>query len=62
MWTNEPEICSFMTNEVRGGRRSIRKCDWCRDGYLVVKPGNGGRYFLGCTNYRADGKGCNRVM
>ena len=25
--TNEPEVCSFMTNDVRGGKLSIQKCD-----------------------------------
>ncbi len=60
--TNEPEICDFMTNEIKAGTLSIRKCDSCRDGYLIIKPGRNGSYFLGCTNYRKDGKGCNRTV
>lgn len=59
--TNEPEICGFMTNVYGAGKLSIMKCDQCRDGYLVVKPGEHG-YFLGCTNYKKDGTGCNRVI
>nr|WP_276950167.1 UvrD-helicase domain-containing protein [Acetatifactor muris] len=60
--TNEPEICSFMTNDLRGGKMSIQKCDKCRDGYLVVKQGRDSGFFLGCTNYKPDGTGCNKVM
>lgn len=63
MWlcTNEPEICDFMTNDLKGGELSVLKCDTCKDGYLIVKPGK--QYpFLGCTNYKADGTGCNRMM
>ena len=37
--TNDQEICGFMTNDKRGGELSIQKCDWCKDGYLVVKKG-----------------------
>ena len=61
--TNEPEICSFMTNEIGGGDFSIQKCDSCQDGYLVVKKAKtGDNYILGCTNYKADGTGCDRRM
>lgn len=60
--TNEPEICSFMTNDLRGGKMSIQKCDKCRDGYLVVKQGRDSGFFLACTNYKPDGTGCNKVM
>ena len=60
--TNEPEVCSYMTNELKAGKLSIIKCDSCRDGYLVVKPARDGDYFLGCTNYKKDGTGCSRVM
>lgn len=42
---------------------SIIKCDSCRDGYLIVKPGRGeNAYNLGCTNYKKDGTGCGRLM
>lgn len=60
--TNEPEVCGFMTNEYKAGKMSIIKCDQCRDGYLIVRPAKNGDYFLGCTNYKKDGTGCNRNM
>ena len=59
--SNDQEVCGFMTNDKRGGELSIHKCDWCQDGYLVVKSGNTG-YFLGCTNYKTDKTGCNRSI
>lgn len=59
--SNDQEVCGFMTNDKRGGGLSIHKCDWCQDGYLVVKSGERG-YFLGCTNYKADKSGCNRLI
>ena len=63
MCTNEPELCDFMTNDLSGGRLSIIKCDQCKDGYLIVKPGKGDRLpFLGCTNYKHDGTGCSGFM
>ena len=65
--TNEPEICDFMTNEYAAGKLSILKCDCCRDGYLIVKPGKeekgGSRvYFLGCTNYKKNRTGCKNTL
>src|SRR5699024_12021066 len=42
--------------------RSILKCDQCRDGYLIVKPGKENNYILGCTNYKKDGTGCGRFI
>ena len=61
--TNEPEICGFMTNNPAAGKLSIIKCDQCRDGYLIVKPGKDKtRFMLGCTNYKRDGSGCSRIM
>ena len=59
--SNEPEICDFMTNDLRGGDLSILKCDRCQDGYLIVKEGKLGP-FLGCTNYKSDKTGCNGTM
>lgn len=59
--SNEPEICDFMTNDLRGGDMSIIKCDECQDGYLIVREGKE-EPFLGCTNYKSDKKGCNRTM
>lgn len=61
--SNEPEICDFMTNDIRGGELPILKCDKCKDGYLIVKTGRGkGEPFLGCTNYKADKSGCDNFM
>lgn len=60
--SNEPEICNFISNELIGGDMSIQKCDWCKDGYLIIKKSSTGRAVLGCTNYKADGTGCNRSM
>lgn len=59
--TNEPEVCSFMTNDINGGILSIMKCDQCISGYLVVKKSDD-NYFLGCTNYKNDGTGCNNTV
>lgn len=62
MCTNEPEICTFITNNLNGGKMSIEKCDYCKDGYLIVKNTKNGGAILGCTNYKENGKGCNRMM
>lgn len=59
--TNDQEICGFMTNDKREKEMSIHKCDWCKDGYLIVKPHNND-FFLGCTNYKKDNSGCNRSL
>ena len=59
--SNEPEICDFMTNNLKGGELPIMKCNKCRDGYMIVKEGKG-LPFLGCTNYNADGSGCNNMI
>ena len=59
--SNEPEICDFMTNNLRGGELPILKCNKCRDGYLIVKDGKVDT-FLGCTNYKPDKTGCNNFM
>ncbi len=61
MCTNEPEICGFLTNDLSGGDMSIEKCDNCKDGYLIVKKGTTGPV-LGCTNYKPDKTGCDRLM
>lgn len=61
--TNEPEVCGFMTNNYQGKKLAIQKCEKCRDGYLIIKAG---RYnndmFLGCTNYKPSGIGCNNTI
>lgn len=60
---NEPEVCGFMTNDLKGEKLPIMKCSACRDGYLVVKRvGNSDECFLGCTNYKKDKTGCNKSM
>ena len=61
MCTNEPEICSFISNDLSGKKMSIQKCNKCTDGYMVVKRSSNGEKqpFLGCTNYSHDGKGCS---
>lgn len=59
--SNEPEICDFMTNNLKGGILPIMKCDKCRDGYMIVKEGKG-EPFLGCTNYKNDKTGCNNML
>ena len=59
--SNEPEICDFMTNNLKGGILPIMKCDKCRDGYMIVKEGKGPP-FLGCTNYKQDKTGCNNML
>lgn len=60
--TNEPEVCGFMTNNYSAGKMSIQKCDKCRDGYLIVKKGRTSGFFLGCTNYKSNGTGCNNTI
>lgn len=56
--TNEPELCNFMTNKLAAGKLAIMKCPDC-DGYLIAKSSDSKNYFLACTNYTKDGKGCN---
>ena len=46
-----------MTNKIEARKLSIQKCDKC-NGYLIAKQQKDGRYFLGCTNYNPNGKGC----
>ena len=59
--TNEPEICDFMTNKLDAGKLAIMKCPDC-DGYLIAKSGKSNNYFLACTNYTSDKKGCNKKI
>ena len=59
--TNDPEVCGFMTNDLKAGKLQIMKCEKCQDGYLIPKKGKKG-YFLGCTNYKEDGTGCNNSI
>ena len=58
--SNEPEICDFMTNDMRAPG-NIYCCDKC-DGYMIVKESRKSKqFFMGCTNYQHDGKGCNNI-
>ncbi|MGE4572571.1 MAG: UvrD-helicase domain-containing protein [Candidatus Izemoplasmatales bacterium] len=62
MCTNEPEICGYMTNNLRSGKKSISKCPDCLTGFLIVKHSKKNEdYFFGCTNYKKDGNGCNHM-
>lgn len=61
MCSNDQEVCGFMTNDRRGGDLSIQKCDWCNDGFLIVKKSNND-FILGCTNYKTDRSGCGRML
>lgn len=60
--TNEPELCSFMTNNLSGGKMSVMKCDKCQYGYLIVKYSEKGGYFLGCSDYKTNNTGCNNTV
>ncbi len=60
--SNEPELCGFMTNDYRGGKLAVQKCEKCRDGYLVVKYSQKNGFFLGCTNYAKNGTGCDKSI
>ena len=59
--SNEPEICDFMTNNLKSGKKSVHLCPKC-GGVMYVKPrkDNSG-YFFGCSNYKADNTGCNNA-
>lgn len=62
MCTNDPEVCDFMTNDVKYPF-DIFKCPKCEDGYMVVKPGkNPDERFYGCTNYDKTTKGCRNMI
>lgn len=61
MCTNEPELCSFITNRPEARNLQIVKCDQCNDGYLIVRNKQG-QFFLGCTNYRDDRTGCSNTV
>ena len=50
-----------MTNKLDAGKLAIMKCPDC-DGYLIAKSGKTNNYFLACTNYTADNKGCNKKI
>ena len=58
--TNEVEVCDFMTND-KIHKHDIRKCDKCKDGYLIVKARDGD-VFYGCTNYHNPKVKCRRMI
>lgn len=60
--SNDPEICSFMTNDYSAGKMAIMKCEHCQDGFMIVKHGPNEDYFLGCSNYKPNKTGCNHVI
>ena len=54
----DKEICDFMTNNLIY-KPKIEKCPKC-DGYLVFKQiYDSNKLYMGCTNYKLDGTGCN---
>ena len=60
--TNEVEVCDFMTND-KIHKHDIKKCDKCKDGYLIVKSNNkDGDIFYGCTNYYNPDVKCKRML
>ena len=60
--TNEAEVCDFMTND-KVYKHDIRKCDRCKDGYLIVRVNpKDGDVFYGCTNYHNPDVKCKRMV
>ena len=60
--SNEVEVCDFMTNN-KTYKHDILKCDWCRDGYLIVRINpRDGDVFYGCTNYHNPSVNCKRMF
>ena len=60
--TNDEEICGFVTNNLKGGKMSIEKCDKCITGYMLVRENRkDGTVFLGCSNFKKNG-GCNNKI
>jgi len=55
----DKEICDFITNELLY-KYPMSSCPKCKDGYLLLKQiYNDNEKFIGCTNYKYDGTGCN---
>ena len=60
--TNEVEVCDFMTND-KIHKHDIKKCDKCKDGYLIVRVNpKDGDVFYGCTNYHDPDVKCKRMI
>lgn len=61
MCTNEPEVCDYMTNNLKSKKKSIHLCPDC-GGVMFVKPRkDGSGFFFGCSNYKKDNSGCNNA-
>ena len=59
--SNEPEVCDYMTNNLKSGKKSIHLCPKC-GGVMYIKPRKDhSGYFFGCSNYKQDGSGCNNI-
>lgn len=59
--TNEPELCSFMTNDPKA-MKDIYKCEKCIDGFMIAKKvKNSEKYIYGCTNYKNDKAPCKNI-
>ena len=59
--TNEPEVCDYMTNNLKSGTKSIHLCSKC-GGVMYIKPRKDkSGYFFGCSNYKSDNTGCNNI-
>lgn len=60
MCTNEPEICDYLTNNLKSGKMPIHLCKKCGNGTMIVKPmKNKSGYIFGCSNYNTIG--CDNV-
>lgn len=59
--SNEPEVCDYMTNNLKSGKKGIHLCNKC-GGVMYLKPRKDkSGYFFGCSNYQSNGKGCNNT-
>ena len=59
--TNEPELCSFMTNEP-SVMQDITICTKCVTGYMIVKKLKIDKgYVIGCTNYTNPEVKCQSI-
>jgi len=59
--TNEPELCSFMTNEPKA-MKDIYKCEKCSDGFMIAKKvKNTEKFVYGCTNYKNEKNPCSNI-
>lgn len=59
--TNEPELCSFMTNDPNA-MQDITRCEKCETGYMIVKKLKDNKgYVMGCTNYTNPDVKCQNL-